>query len=195
MESAALAGGFAAPAVDAARTFRAALDAMARPGRIVTLAGATPPAALSPAAGALLLALADAETPLWLAPSSATRPALDWIAFHVGAPAAARADAAFALGSWAELAPIEDFPNGTPDYPDRAATLIVELDRLTPKGATLCGPGVAGTAALSLPDDLAAARAARGPFPLGIDLFFTAGSLAAALPRSTTLQGAPCTSR
>ena len=59
MTADALTGGFADAPRDAARAFRAALNALARPGRIEMLAGAVPPAPLSVAAGTLLLTLAD----------------------------------------------------------------------------------------------------------------------------------------
>lgn len=191
MSPAALTGGFAAPSFDAARAFRGALDAMARPGRIVTLAGAAPPAPISPAAGALILTLCDPETPLWLAPGLDTTETRSWIAFHTGAPVTgARAEAAFALGRWRDMRPLADFPVGTADYPDRSATLIVETELLEASGARLTGPGIAGAASLSLPE-LASERAALAAFPLGLDFFFTAGDRAAALPRST--QVTPCT--
>ncbi len=194
MSAASLIGGFAAPSHDAARAFRGALDAMARPGRIVTLAGAAPPPPMSPAAGALLLTLCDPETPLWLAPGFAGLGA--WATFHTGAPVTAnRGTAALAVGRWPDIAPLADFAVGTPDYPDRSATLIVELDRLEPMGARLTGPGIDGSARLSLSDlapDLVTERARVSAFPLGLDFFFTAGDRVAGLPRTTRID-APCT--
>ena len=86
MQDAVLEGGFSEAPVEAARAFRAALEAMARPGRIETVAGAAPPAPASSAAGALLLTLCDPETPLHLA-GRWDGPALrDWVRFHCGAP-------------------------------------------------------------------------------------------------------------
>lgn len=58
----------------------------------------------------------------------------------------------FALGSWAALAPQTDFAIGTPEYPDRSATLIVEVDALTTESARLTGPGIESEAHLSLPE-------------------------------------------
>ena len=59
--------GFAEPVADAQTTFRAVLDAMARPGTIHQVgANLSPPAPLDPATAAVLLTLADNETPLWL---------------------------------------------------------------------------------------------------------------------------------
>ncbi|MEE4118115.1 MAG: phosphonate C-P lyase system protein PhnH [Paracoccaceae bacterium] len=177
-------GGFRDPPVEAARAFRAAMTALARPGRIERLAGATPPPPLSTAAGVLLLTLVDADTPLHLAGEADTPEVREWLAFHTAAPIVGPGQAAFALGRWQALQPLEAYASGLPEYPDRSATLIVELDRLAPEGAELEGPGIATRASLSLPDR-AAFRANHARFPLGLDFFFTCGDRLAALPRST----------
>lgn len=187
MRQDALSGGFADPPREAALVFRAALDAMSRPGRIVQVTGARGPAPLSPAAAALMLTCCDAETPLFLAPGHDGPALREWVAFHLGCPLVPRGEAHFALGTWEALGPLDAFPVGTPDYPDRSATLIVERDGLSASGTRLTGPGIDGAAHLDLPDPAAlAANAAR--FPLGVDLFLTAGDRLAALPRSTRLE-------
>jgi alpha-D-ribose 1-methylphosphonate 5-triphosphate synthase subunit PhnH len=187
METAALSGGFADAPVEAARAFRAALDAMARPGRIVTVSGATPPAPLSPAAGALLLTLADADAPVALVGAHDCDAVRRWLAFHSGAAIRPAEDAALAVGRWGALAPLTAYRAGTPDYPDRSATLIVEMDALAATGARLTGPGIAAEARLSLPE-IDAFAANRALFPRGLDFFFTAGDRLAALPRSTRVE-------
>jgi len=187
MEPAPLQGGFADPPVEAARGLRAALDAMARPGTIHAVAGAAPPAPLSVAAGVLLLVLTDRTTPLHLAASHDRAAVRDWIAFHTGAPIGPPDRAAFALGDWPALQPLHRFPAGTADYPDRSVTLIVERPVLVAQGARLTGPGIAGAAALNLPE-VAAFADNRARFPLGFDCYFTAGDRLAALPRSTRVE-------
>jgi alpha-D-ribose 1-methylphosphonate 5-triphosphate synthase subunit PhnH len=162
---------------------------MARPGWIVTLDGATPPAPLSPAAGAVLLTLADTTTPIYLAGAHDSAQVRDWIRFHTGAPLAPAAEAAFAIGTWDSLRPVTRFAIGTADYPDRAATLVVDLPALSATSARLTGPGIATDARLSLPET-AAFRANRALFPLGFDTLFTAGAQLAALPRSTVVEEA-----
>lgn len=189
MTPAALSGGFSDTPLQAARAFRAALDAMARPGRIVALAGATPPAPLSLAAGVLVLTLVDATTPLFLAPSHDTKAVRDWITFHTGAPLVAPEAASFALGSWQALLPLDHFAIGTAEYPDRAATLIVEMTSLAAPTAHLSGPGIAARASLSLPE-VAAFAENHALYPLGLDFFFTATDRLAALPRSTRVEAA-----
>jgi len=182
-----LTGGFAAPAVEAAEAFRAVLQAMARPGRIARVGGAVPPAPCSPAAGVVLLTLVDADTPLHLAGRHDCAGLRDWVRFHTGAPLVGASDAAFALGDWAALGPLERYAQGIPEYPDRSATLIVELPALEAAGTRLTGPGIRDMAALSLPEvDAFARNAAR--FPLGLDFILTAGDRLAALPRTTRVE-------
>ena len=181
-----LGGGFANPATEAAFAFRAALDAMARPGRIQEIRGATPPAPLSPAAGALILTLCDPETALHIAPDCDNASLRDWIGFHTGAPITDAEAADFAVGSWASLHPLERYRIGTPEYPDRSVTLIVECADLAETGHRLTGPGIETEARLTLPET-AAFQQNRMRFPMGFDCFFTCGDRLAALPRSTRI--------
>ena len=190
MASAALEGGFVDPAVDAAQVFRAALQAMARPGSVHRVAGARPPAPLSPAAGALGLTLLDHDTGLWLAPSLDSEAVRGWLSFHTGAPFVPPGEARFAFGRWEEL-PLERFPIGTPDYPDRSATLVVEVGELAENASRehrLTGPGIAREAWATVPDP-DALRANRARFPLGFDVFLTCGERLSALPRTVRVEG------
>ncbi|SMX27520.1 Alpha-D-ribose 1-methylphosphonate 5-triphosphate synthase subunit PhnH [Pelagimonas phthalicica] len=184
MNSAALSGGFANPAQEAAHGFRALMNAMARPGEIFEVSGGQGPAPLSIGAAVTLLTLCDADTGLYLAPSFDSAEMRGWVAFHFGAPLVPAERADFALGRWEELLPLEQYRIGTAEYPDRSATLIVESDSLTQNGATLRGPGIKDSAALSLPETTAF-QANHTLFPLGLDFVFTAGAQLAALPRST----------
>lgn len=185
----ALTGGFPDPAIDAARAFRAILDAMARPGTIVRLAGCSAPAPAGPAMAAALLTLADGTTPVHLAGRFDTPDLRAWLAFHTGAAVApVRGDAVFGLGGWADLMPLDGWNPGTEDYPDRSATLIVALDRLEPDGARLTGPGIETESRLSLPDTAPFQwNAAR--FPLGVDVILTCADRLAAVPRTTRVEG------
>lgn len=189
MAGQALAGGFADAPVEAARAFRAAMEATARPGRIAGVRGAAPPAPMSVAAGVLLLTLADPTTPVHLAPSHDRADLRGWLTFHTGAPLVSADEAMFAVGTWDALAPFDRFAVGTAEYPDRSATLVVEMAALAAEGARLTGPGIRGTACLSLPE-VAAFQANRARFPLGFDVFLTCGDRLAALPRSTVVEGA-----
>ena len=188
MTATGLEGGFADPAIDSARTFRLVLNAMAQPGRIETVDTAQPPAPLCAAAGAVLLTLADHETPIHLAGETDNKAARDWLAFHTGAPIVEASKASFAVGRWTDLMPLEQYRTGTAAYPDQSVTLIVLHRDLAATGTTLRGPGIETTAHLTLPDagflDFNAAR-----FPLGIDMVLTDGARLAAVPRSTRRAG------
>lgn len=178
-----LEGGFADQPLDASRAFRAVMTAMARPGVIVTISGARPPAPLSAAAGIVLLTLCDPETPIYLAPGCDTPPVRDWITFHTGAPFAKASGAMFAVGLWDEM-PLSDFPLGTAEYPDRSTTVIVERPALSNTGAVLRGPGIKDQAQLSLPE-LERFQDNTRLFPRGLDFILTSGDRLAALPRTT----------
>jgi len=183
MDATVLEGGFTQAPQQAAQAFRAIMTAMARPGDILSVGGALPPAPLSVAAGTLLLTLCDPDTPVFLAPSVDTQDIRDWVTFHTGAPFATAEKAMFAIGPWDELN-LDAFGLGTPEYPDRSATLIVEVPKLESAGATLSGPGIKETAQLSLPEVAAFQRNAT-LFPLGLDFYFTCGDRLAGLPRTT----------
>ena len=89
MIHAAYEGGFAIPVFGSQCLFRTLMDAMSRPGTIhpvPELAG--PPEGIGATVGAILLALCDADTAVWLNPELARNTEIrDWIAFHAGAPA------------------------------------------------------------------------------------------------------------
>jgi alpha-D-ribose 1-methylphosphonate 5-triphosphate synthase subunit PhnH len=184
-----LEGGFADAPRDAAHAFRAAMNAMARPGTIIDIGGTAPPAPLSVAAGTLILTLCDPGTPLHVAVGHDLPAVRDWITFHTGAPFAGPGDCAFALGAWDALGALDQYPAGTPEYPDRSATLIVEMPALEAAGEILSGPGIRDKAVFNLPAVLPFRHNAER-FPLGLDFFFTCGAQIAALPRSTRINKA-----
>ncbi|NIZ15288.1 phosphonate C-P lyase system protein PhnH [Phaeobacter sp. HF9A] len=180
------AGGFADPPADAAHGFRAVMEVLARPGEIRSLSGGCAPEGLSPAAASLLLTLCDPETGIYLAPDVDSPALRGWLAFHTGAPLVAAAEADFAVGGWEALMPLEQYKIGTAEYPDRSATLVVELPAFTSPNARLTGPGIKDSAAMALPDVAALQRNAM-LYPLGVDVFFTSGAQVMGLPRSSQI--------
>ncbi len=183
--------GFADPVQDSQACFRAVLDAMARPGQTHAVAALDPPPGLDPATAAVLLTLADADTPLWLDPAATA--ARDWITFHCGAPAAAAEFAALALA----LGPVrlDAFPAGTDDAPEHGATIILQVAALGRGTAfELSGPGLAAPALLEvdgLPAEFVAEWAANHAlFPCGVDVILCAGDRIAALPRTVQIRHA-----
>jgi alpha-D-ribose 1-methylphosphonate 5-triphosphate synthase subunit PhnH len=183
--------GFADPVADAQATFRAVLDAMARPGRLHIVGDKVqPPAPLAGATAALLLTLVDAETPLWLAPDLAA--ARDWIVFHTGAPITGDAGrAAFAAATL--LPDLASFSAGSDEAPEDSATLIIQVAGFgSGQRLRLAGPGLRGAATLDvagLPANFAAVWADNHAlYPRGIDLLLVAGPALVALPRSLSVE-------
>ena len=196
LQAESLEGGFADPVLGAQATFRALMDAMSRPGTIHSCGDdAAPPHPLGAAQGAIALTLADHDTPVWLSPALANATTRGWVGFQTGAEiVASPAHARFAFLASGE--PIPDFLGfdaGSQDYPDRSATLIIELPSLSGGPEMVArGPGIKDSAQIALQglpgDFLHRWRVNRGFFPRGIDLIFTAGNALMALPRSTDLQ-------
>jgi alpha-D-ribose 1-methylphosphonate 5-triphosphate synthase subunit PhnH len=188
---AAMTAGFAEPVLGAQACFRAVLEAMSRPGRVQRVAAlpeAPPP--LGPAAAAVLLTLADADTPVWLDAGAAAEA---WLRFHAGCPIAADpAEAVFVLACGAAPA-LHALSQGTEEEPHRSATLVLQVAALEEgAGWRLTGPGIEREHRLlaeGLPPDFAPDWAAnRTLFPRGADVILCAGDRLAALPRTTLLE-------
>lgn len=187
--------GFADPVIDSQRAFRVVLDAMARPGRIGTIAdGLSPPAPLSVGAAAICLALADNETPVWLAPEIRNPATAAFLRFHCGCPIVDDPlRAAFAVAEAATLPPLGRFSVGDDAWPETSTTLIVQTGGLAADGPlSLSGPGIETVHRLGvegLRDGVWEEWGVnRGMFPCGVDVVFVAGRRIAALPRTTAVQ-------
>ncbi len=180
-----LSPGFADPVAGAQACFRAVLDAMARPGQVMTVSGVAAPAPLCDAAAAVLLTLVDHETPLWLDPDA--QAARSWIAFHTGAPVG---EAAFVMAL--SLPDLAALPNGTDEMPEASATVILQVAALgSGRRLLLEGPGLREPAVLQvdgLPAEFISVwRRNHAMFPRGVDLILCAGRSLAALPRSVSV--------
>lgn len=191
-----MAAGFADSGASAQTSFRAVMDAMARPGSIQRIAATCgQPQGLMHGSAALALTLFDQDTPIWLdAQLAATPDVAAWLSFHTGAPrAGTETDAMFALiASPASPHDFERFAQGSSDYPDRSTTLVVQIDSLI-DGVPyeLRGPGIDGVTLLrathTIPD--LPERLARNAtlFPCGVDLVLVADDRVVAIPRTTRL--------
>ncbi len=186
--------GFADPARDAQRAFRAVLDALSHPARSYPLAGpAEPPAALGRGLAAVVLALLDEQCTVWLG-GAFTRDAevASWLAFHTGARRAESATADFVITGPDALPPLASLAVGTDEAPHRSATVVLDIRG----GAgiarfTAQGPGIDGRATLAAPWATAgfadAWRRNTGLFPRGVDLLLVDEDSVAAVPRTTRL--------
>ena len=136
--------GLADPTLDSQRIFRGLLEALARPGRIVDVTIAVhAPLPLHPATAGMCLALLDFDTPLWLDEPGARPEVVEWLKFHCGVPIVSRShEARFALITDAERMPsLSEFDAGADEYPERSATLIVQVQALIGgTGRRLAGP-------------------------------------------------------
>jgi alpha-D-ribose 1-methylphosphonate 5-triphosphate synthase subunit PhnH len=188
--------GFADKVLSAQSSFRAVMDAMARPGQLLRIAAATEgPAPLMPATAGIALTLFDHDTPIWLDPLMASSNTVArWIRFHTSAPIVQDpAICSFALIADAAALPAFDrFAFGSDEYPDRSTTLIVQVESLADGAALeLRGPGIDGVATLRAAIDAAdlidRLSINATLFPRGIDLILVAGDTIAAIPRTTRL--------
>lgn len=189
-EASQIAPGFAEPVLDSQACFRALLDAMAHPGRVVSLpVKLEAPQPLNPASLAVVLSLCDHETPLWLDEEATVAGLEKTIRFHCGAPMTEEPNqAAFAL-CCGPLARLDGFAKGTASFPERSTTIICQVAALD-RGArfALQGPGIEEADILTvdgLPQDFTAQwRGNQTLFPQGVDLILTEGNRICALPRS-----------
>jgi len=156
--------------------FRALLDGAARPGSIQTV---TPLEGHGPFGGAiaLMLAVLDHEVSFAVFPES--WPVVETLLRLTGSFVAELEAADFILTAVPALPTVLARAKvGTPEYPDRGATVFVTVDALTPRAVPgalrLSGPGILGTTPLAIAgfdDGLIDAIAGwRVLLPQGVDL-------------------------
>jgi alpha-D-ribose 1-methylphosphonate 5-triphosphate synthase subunit PhnH len=179
------------PALENQRIFRAILLTMSRPGSVTVLGNwPRPPKGLHPAAAAVCLALVDMDTPLWIGPGGP----LDiqtYLRFHCGCTVSRRPEsAAFGLVlDGQELPDLGRFQPGTLEYPDRSATLIIQVQALNVgRGIPLSGPGIKGETRLHVdglnPDFWRSLQRNGRRFPLGFDVILATQTEIVSLPRT-----------
>lgn len=189
-----LCAGFEDPVHQAQQVFRHVLTALSEPGTLQHLPVSEAPEGIHIAAYQICLALLDAETPLWIAPSLKTGALVSALRFHCGCPVVDEPGRAeFALTTPDFDGDLTLFAQGSHEYPDRSTTLIIQVESLdAPSDWTLSGPGIDGIRRVGisgldprwprmLADNL-------GHFPCGVDLLFTAGAGLMGLPRTTQVE-------
>lgn len=187
--------GFVDPVAGAQSVFRVAMAALARPGLVQAItAPGDVPQGVSPALASLLLTLVDFETPLWIAPDLGDERLRAYVRFHTGAPLVDdRGAAMFAVCSAADAAAVlPHLAIGEDRYPDRSATLLVDVPALTGgQSVRASGPGIRNAVTFSPAGLSAAFWQAMGEnhrlYPLGVDCFLCAGHEMMGLPRSSQL--------
>lgn len=197
--------GFADPVRDAQRCFRKVLGAISYPGRLQDLCGllSAAPEPLYPTTAAVCLALFDVDTPVWLGEGMDTPDVRQFLSFHCGCPIPpSPGEAAFALLDVRMALPnLGRFHVGTPEYPDRAATLLIQTPSLQDRAVVAAtGPGIANRQSFGIaelvPEFWAHRAAVNAGFPTGLDILFIDPRQLLGLPRTTCVEGtSPCTSR
>ncbi|MBC2712312.1 MAG: phosphonate C-P lyase system protein PhnH [Desulfosarcina sp.] len=189
--------GFSDPVQGSRQTFRAILDAMAHPGRIVATDNnvLSPPRPLNLASVAVCLTLLDFETTLWtdLKPNAKGN---GWLRFHCGCSIVQDpSEAVFALITRSDTMPaLNKFKPGNDESPEFSTTLIIQTGRLrSTDGKRLTGPGIETFSTLKaqgLTKRFWQDRQSQSAmFPLGVDIIFTCENRLAALPRTSSVEG------
>lgn len=206
----ALGAGFSDLAHGSQAVFRHVLQALSHPGRVVEVScdAEVPVWANDPvgdpvpsASAAVLLALLDTDTRLWLSPSLAGSAVATWLRFHTGCVVVEQsAQAQFVwAASLDEMPALDGLCLGTDASPEKAVTCVVDVPTLVSTTAddesawALSGPGIRGQAWLAVggvPAEvfarfLALRAASHAMFPRGVDVLLTAPDRVVGLPRTT----------
>jgi alpha-D-ribose 1-methylphosphonate 5-triphosphate synthase subunit PhnH len=199
----AIVAGFDHQALGSQAVFRTALQALSNPGKPLAMPGnASFPQRGHQAAAALLLALLDADTALWVSPSLENSDAVSWLRFHTGCQLAAQASLAdfcwFGVADSCQT--LHALAQGTDNFPDQSATCVLEVTALHADlpGWTLKGPGILNQRQLRVlgpqaqnqweNDLLVFWQNNHASFPRGVDIFLASATHIAGLPRTTDLQ-------
>ncbi|MFC0224953.1 phosphonate C-P lyase system protein PhnH [Serratia aquatilis] len=189
-----LLAGFNQPIEQSQQAFRLILKALSEPGVAVNLQSGPAWGALNAASTAVLLTLADQETPLYLCASLSSEQVLTNTRFHTGAPLATQQED-ICLALYDHQLQAEDLaalPHGSEISPEFSATLVVQISALAGGNPLrLSGPGVEKYREVSplLPPallDYLLDRPQR--FPLGLDILLTCGERLLAIPRTTRVE-------
>ena len=172
--------------------FRGLVRALSRPGGIVELPGGIEARAPLPAAvAAVCLCLVDGEAAVWLDAAFDVEPVRDFLRFYCNASITAdpaRADFAL-VGDAAGMPRLDSFARGEATAPDGSTTLFVAVSSLDGGPVTrLAGPGIEPSVHVA-PADLPGWFWSdwdrnTDRYPLGVDLFFCAGTRVLGLPRT-----------
>jgi alpha-D-ribose 1-methylphosphonate 5-triphosphate synthase subunit PhnH len=144
---------------------------------------------------ALCLTLLDIDTRVWIDPAARTTEILTHLGFHCGCPIVDEAaQAQFALiTNPASMPGLASFDQGTDAYPDRSATIIIQVDSIENGDALfVSGPGVADQTRLyvtGLPPFFPAMwQTNRTLYPQGVDVIFTDPRHLIGLPRTCKVE-------
>ena len=188
--------------VHASHSFRALMNAMAGPGKSVSVIDGFPTiAGLNSGSSLVAHSLCDYEVSVWLASDDNIEKTREEFTFQCGCrfvDQACEADFAF-FKQMPSLDKLDELKIGNAQYPDRSCTAVIEMPSFA-EGRTLVfeGPGIERQNAIQvdgLSDDFIQWWPRnRQKFPLGIDLILTSQTHILALPRTVNIKvAAECT--
>ena len=188
-----LSGGFDDAVHQSQQAFRAALQALSRPGQPLALGAPIDGVNLQSAMAHLLLTLTDDDTPVWWQ-NPDPRDA-QWLRFHTSAPVTlVSGDASFAvLTDLATLPALDCFSSGSAESPEFSTTLLIEVTSFD-AGPLMqwSGPGLREPTEVrvdGLPDSFWSQwRDNSAGFPQGVDVIFCCAGMVMGLPRTTRVQ-------
>jgi len=182
--------GFSHPVHDVQVTFRALMDALARPGKRQSISpDLALPEGINLSCAAACLTLLDLETQVWL--QANTRETIkNWLVFHTGCRLTtdlSQAEFALILDS-SKLSELSCFYPGTDEEPQTSTTLFLQINSLTGgQPVKLTGPGILGEIHISpiLPSNFWNEwRKNHQTYPLGVDILLMAETEVIGLPRT-----------
>ncbi len=179
-------------ALQSASDFRLIMEAMSRPGKVMNFDEIHESTGTMNAGSSMVaMTLCDHETPVWLDDELSTKEVKEFVRFNCSSPITTD-PGGIQFGFFSKPPSneeLERFPLGTPAYPDRSATLVIQIDGLSEgSGVVLGGPGIKTIHKLNA-NGLEKSfwnwwQQNNMRFPLGIDVILTTDTSIAALPRT-----------
>ncbi|MEA5551218.1 phosphonate C-P lyase system protein PhnH [Anabaena cylindrica UHCC 0172] len=178
---------------DSQRTFRALLDANARPGTAYLItANLTIPQGLNSGCAAACLTLFDLDVQVWLQPNFEPQ-VKAWLLFHTGCRFTTQPEQAdFAvIQNMDKFIELSNFNSGTPEKPETSTTLLIQIKSLSAgETVVLTAPGILEQQIITptIPLHFWKFWAKNHQiYPLGLDAFLFTENSVIGLPRTTKL--------
>ena len=187
--------GFDDPALESPNTFRSILAAMENPGQLSTICeNPNAPAAFNSASAATCLALLDHETPVWT-DVDWQNPVVNWLQF--GCRCSVVTEPCMAqfviITKPATMPSLDTFRIGRFEYPDKATTMVVQVDDILPvEEKEYFDSDVFSTTHLELKgisqNFMDQWRQISTRYPFGIDIFITCEDVLTVLPKTKHIE-------
>ena len=162
--------------------FRSILFATSYPGTIEKLNNINPPSNMFSATCLILKTFCDSYSNIFLGNEVNNSETIEWIKFNTGANITKKSNADYAIGSWKDLIPFDDFKIGDDQNPDQSCTIICQTKFEKPN-AIISGPGIKSSKNIFLPDR-EIIKKNNQQFPLGLDYYFVDKEEFYSIPRS-----------